>query len=141
MGYAVLADLDKQLSTDDLIQLTDDENNGTVNTTRVSNALADADTEIDGYLGSRYPLPLASPPPILNKLAVDITIYNLYGRRGGPPEHVEKRYTNAVRFLERLAEGKISLGSEDPEGTGSGDTAQVSSGQDRTFNRTTLENF
>ena len=140
MGYALQEDLTKQLPVDDLIMLTDDVGAGVVDSVMVTSALEDADTEIDGYLGSRYTLPLETPPAILNKLAVDITIYNLYGRRGGPPDHVDARYKNAVRFLENIAKGDISLGPEDPEGTGSGDTAEVSA-PTRIFTRTTLEGF
>lgn len=137
--YATLDDLKKQLPEDLLINLTDDGGSGIIDTTVTDAALETADVEIDGYLGSRYTLPLAPIPPIIAKQAVDIAIYNLYARRQGPPEHWQKRYENTVRFLERIADGRISLGIGDPEPPAA-DEAQVSAG-DRIFSRDTLSGF
>lgn len=140
MGYATESDITKQLPEGDLVQLTDDAGAGVVDQAVLAAALEDADTEIDGYLGSRYPLPLANPPAILNKQAVDIVIYNLYGRRGGPPEHIAARYKNAIAFLSKVAEGKISLGAGDPDGTGTSAAPQVVSAT-RIFSREKLKGF
>ena len=125
--YASLDDLTKQVSEDLLIQLTDDNGIGSINTDVTDMALEAADVEIDGYLGGRYALPLATVPGIVTKQAVDITIYNLYSRRpGGPADHIQKRYDNAVRFLDRVARGDISLGMDDPEPTGDNSAEMVS---------------
>ncbi|MDO9069325.1 MAG: DUF1320 domain-containing protein [Deltaproteobacteria bacterium] len=110
--YATLDDLKKQLPEDLLINLTDDGGSGIIDTTVTDAALETADVEIDGYLGARYDLQLSPVPAIIAKQAVDIAIYNLYARRQGPPEHWQKRYDNTIRFLERIADGKISLGQD-----------------------------
>jgi phage gp36-like protein len=137
--YAVLDDLKKQLPEDLLIQLTDDAGNGIIDTTVTDTALETADVEIDGYLGERHTLPLSPVPAIINKMAVDVAIYNLYARRQGPPDHWQKRYDNVIRFLEKVAKGDISLGEGDPE-AGEADDAQVTS-SGRIFSRDTLGNF
>lgn len=137
--YATQDDLKKQLSEDLLIQLTDDAGNGVIDTTVTDTALETADVEIDGYLGERYTLPLSPVPAIINKQAVDIAIYNLYGRRQGPPDHWQKRYDNVIRFLSKIVTGDISLGVGDPEGAVE-DVALVSS-QDRIFTRDSLKGF
>lgn len=137
--YATLDDLKKQISEDLLIDLTDDDGLGSIVTTNTDTALETADVEIDGYLGERYSLPLDPVPAIIVKQAVDIAIYNLYSRRQGPPDHIQNRYNNVIRFLAQVAKGTISLGVGDPEGA-TEDNALVSS-EERIFSRDTLKNF
>jgi len=140
MSYATVADVRKVVDDDLLTQLTDDAGDGTVDEGLVTDQLGMASVEIDGYLGSRYPLPLSTTPPILAKLCVDIVLFNLYSRRGGPPEHWQKRYDNAVRFLERVAEGKITLGAGDPDGNADGNTPRME-GPERVFSRDKLRGY
>lgn len=118
MPYATLSDVKAQLSETELIQLTDDDNLGTVDEAVVTAAVADASEEIDGYVGSKYALPLAATPGILKKLCVDVAVYNLFARRHDSiPDLRRDRYDNAVKFLMAVAAGKISLGMSDPGGS------------------------
>lgn len=112
MAYCVLADLEKVIPEDALIQLTDDENAGTVDATRISEAIAQADAEIDAYLGSRYDVPLAAPiPDIVKKISVDLAIYHLYSRRmEDMPKVRQERYNGGIRLLEGIAKGTVSIG-------------------------------
>lgn len=138
--YASLDDLKKQIPEDLLIQLSDDAGTGAIDVTVTDTALETADVEIDGYLGARYALPLSPAPTILGKLAVDIAIYNLYARRQGPPEHWQKRYDNTIRFLERIADGRISLGADDPD-EGAASSAEVVSTPERLFSRASMKDL
>lgn len=140
MSYATLADLQQAIDTAVLIDLTDDDGTGTVDTTRVDHALAAADVEIDAYLGDRYPLPLATVPAIVTKVAVDLSVCNLYARRSGPPEHWQRRYDNAIRLLDRVRRGELSLGVADPQPSGSSDEAAVTS-TTTVFSSETLRNY
>jgi phage gp36-like protein len=124
MSYATIDDLKKQLPEDMLVQLTDDAGAGAIDAVVADNALETAAVEIDGYLAGRYTLPLSPVPAVVVKLAVDIAVYNLYARRGGPPEHWQKRYDNTIRFLERIGDGRIGLGADDPT-EGSSDAEAV----------------
>jgi phage gp36-like protein len=116
MAYCTLTDIEKKISEEEVVQLTDDDGEDAVNTDTVDAAITDADAEIDGYCGRRYPVPMDPVPPILRKFSVDIAIYNLYQRRQGAPDDREKDYKNAIRFLENIAKGLVSLGSTDPDG-------------------------
>lgn len=81
-------------------------------------AIADAEAEINGYLSSRYTLPFASPPAVLNKFAKDIAAYNMVSRIGIDEQDRDKtfltRYNAAIKFLTAVAEGKIDLGIQNP---------------------------
>lgn len=143
MAYSSLDDIKKLLPEETLIQLTDDEGLGLVNQTRVDEAISQADAEIDSYCGGRYKAPLATVPDIVKKLSVDIAVYNLYSR------HVEKmpdtrteRYKSAIRHLEGISKGTISLGI-DPAPTASTDgRAETNTETDeRIFSRDKLEGF
>ena len=73
--------------------------------------MVDAGNEADTYIGQRYDLPLPSTPPVLRGKVVDIAVWNLFARRGlgDADEVVRERYKNAVKWLEQLAVGKVSL--------------------------------
>lgn len=87
-----------------------------INSTVISRAISDADAEIDSYLGTVFSdVPLSEIPNVIRKTSVDITVYNLYSRRLSIPEQIESRYQNAIKFLERVLEGKISLGDPSVE--------------------------
>lgn len=143
MAYCTLDDIKDQIDEARLIQLTDDENVGAVNTSRVEKAIADADEEINGYVGSRHAVPLSPVPAILRKLSVDIAIYNLYARRDKANDTRSDRYKAAIRFLEQVALGKISLGASDPEGNPPASDAPELSVENpvRSFTRKSMEGF
>ncbi len=125
MSYAIQADLEQFISESELIGLTDDEDTGAVVTSRIEASLETASVTIDGYLGSRYSLPFSDPPQILNKLCVDIAGHLLHIRRNEISESWGKRHDNAISFLEKVNNGKLSLGVKDPAGTGSDEKLRV----------------
>lgn len=133
MAYSTINDIRAQLDEESLIQLTDDDGAGAVDEARVTRAIADADVEIDGLIGGRYTVPLASPPGLIRKFSVAIAARNLYGRRATVPESRQKDYDNAVRLLEKVGEGKLTLGI-DPEPSGGEQEIQTArTADDRTF--------
>lgn len=142
MAYCTLADIVKLLPEELVIQLTDDERVGAVNQSRVEEAIEQADAEIDGYVGARYSVPVVAAPAILNKLSVDISIYNLYSRRVGQmPDVRSERYKNALRQLEGIAKGVVSIGvtPEPAAQTESGGPANTKTENDRVFTRDILK--
>jgi len=139
--YCAKADILDLLEEQKLAQLTDDENTGVVNDARVDKAIADACGEIDGYLGARYPLPLAVTPAVVRKCAVDIAVYNLFSRTIGAPEERRDRYKDAVAILVNISKGVISLGGADPDGTPKPSEAPRMSGCGNVFGRDSLKGF
>jgi phage gp36-like protein len=134
--YCTRADIEaKRLPRPYLVQLTDDEvigefddSTGAVppadNTLplwsdstsrinkRVSEAIEDAVNEIDAYLGSVYALPLLPEdvPAIINTIAVTISTYYLYVRRGNDiPDSVQTMYDAAVKVLRDIAARRVTL--------------------------------
>ncbi|MBW1666848.1 MAG: DUF1320 domain-containing protein [Deltaproteobacteria bacterium] len=145
MAYCTKADILKMLPYSQLIRLTDDEGTGAVNDERVTEAIESAAEEIDTYLGARYDLPLSSAPPILGKLNVDMAVYNLYSRvKEQMPEIRKDRYQNAVRFLEKLARGEVSIGSQpppDPPDSGDYEGASQVDTRTKAFDKTTMDKY
>jgi phage gp36-like protein len=113
--YCTTSDIRRIMPESDLLELTDDRVPPvSIDEDVVTRAITDAGELIDGYLRSRYTLPLAPMPGLLNTLAVDIAVYRLYSRRLAliPPEEAGKRYANAIKILEQIQAGTILLGAE-----------------------------
>ncbi|SIS87914.1 gp436 family protein [Neptunomonas antarctica] len=111
--YCSTQDLTDRFGSDELITLTAVANAfgefpEQVNQVQVDRAIADASATIDSYLAARYPLPLPQIPPVLNRFACDMARYFLHDR--SPLEEVTARYKEAVRYLEKVAIGAITLG-------------------------------
>jgi len=112
VSYATANDLIARYPNRDLVQISnEDPTQTTVNTTVLSQALSDASAEIDGYIASRFALPLSDPPAVLSRLACDIAMYRLQSLR---PLHdltdARKRYDDAIELLMRVARGEVTLG-------------------------------
>jgi phage gp36-like protein len=138
--YATLDDLKKKLSDDELLRLTDDQDLDVIDEAIVNAAIEAAGVEVDSYLGERYSLPLNPVPGIVSKIAQDIAVYNLYARNHeGPTEHWEKRYLNAIKLLDRIAEGQVTLGATDPD-SGESELPKIDS-SGRVFSRDSMKGW
>lgn len=113
MTYATRQDMVNTIGERELIALTDREQTGAINDSVLNSALATAESEVDTYLASRYPLPFANPPLVLMAYTCDIARYHL-ARDGDVvvSEDMRERYRAAIRYLEKVAEGKVSLGRD-----------------------------
>lgn len=112
MSYASAQDMIDRFGEREVIALTDREDSGQIDGLVLNHALAHADGLINGYLQSRYLLPLKGNYPILVTFAVDIARYLLLGAEASETQPARDRYKDAIRYLEMLAEGKISLGTD-----------------------------
>lgn len=133
MAYCTQSDLTEQMSTDELVQLTDDTGAGAVDISVAVRAIADADAEIDGYCATRYAVPFATVPALIRKVSVEIAIYNLYARRQGAPEDRRRRYEDAVRWLKDVARGVVALGADAPAEASDGGPETTVAKRDRIF--------
>lgn len=115
--YCTQTDLGSQISDADLLLLADDDGDGAVDAAVLTKVFTDVADLIDGYLAGRYSLPLNPVPEVLRTLSAQMSIYQLYARRTqGVPDHRQAQYDAAIRYLEKLGEGKITLGPDDPSG-------------------------
>jgi len=141
MAYSTLDDLIKNIPEAVIIQLTDDAQAGEVDQEKVDEAISSADGEIDGYLSTRYTVPLDPVPALINKFSADIAIYNLYSRVAETiPDTRSDRYKNAIRTLEKISEGKIRLGGETEPPAKTQPTASFSA-PERLFTREKLRDM
>lgn len=139
MTYATQQDLVDRFGSDELIQLTDRANVGTIDSTVVARALGDADAEINGYLAAQYALPLAVVPAMLVRLACDIARYQLFADR--VTDSVRDRYKAAVALLKSLARGEAQLGVATGETQAPTDSGIAYNAPNRVFNQKTLSDY
>ena len=114
MAYSDVDDLIAAISREKVVAYSDDGSTGGINATNVARAIADADAVIDGYLRTRYSVPLASPAPaIITSISIDRAVFALLQRRYPDKlsEAMNDRRANAMRLLERIASGMITLPS------------------------------
>ena len=141
MAYSEKADILDSLDENSLIQLTDDENTGSVNDGRVTKAIADADATIDFHCQKHYSVPLSPVPDKIRQISVDIAIYNLYSRRDDTaPETRVDRYNQALKDLRDIRDGKTLLGSNTPAQSNTENSVTIES-NDRVFSRENMDGF
>ena len=140
MTYATQADLVDRFGTPELAQRTNRTDGLTIDTVVLGRALDDADAEINGYLATRYSLPLPSTPVVVARLAADMARYYLYD--DGVPATVRQRYEDAVSLLKRLANGDVQLAGITPvSAVGGSGNAIATRTPDRVFSAERLAGY
>lgn len=111
--YLTPEELLSSLPEQSVIQLTNDDPCGTEpDMDRVQEALLASGELVDGYLRGRYELPLAEAPTLLRDVVRTIARFKLYERRpeSDMPETIMETYKAAVKTLEQIRNGRITLG-------------------------------
>jgi phage gp36-like protein len=113
MAYCTGTDIAKYLDSAAVIALSDDDADGVADTTVINEAIAAADAEIDGYLGSHYSTPISSVPAIVRRISAKLAIYNIYLRRpeAEMPVKWEAEIKDVRRMLDLIARGTMQLGT------------------------------
>lgn len=135
--YASVADMIERFGETEIVELTDLEHTGQVDTAMAEQALTDATAEIDGYLAARYRLPVTDTPRLLSLLCTDIARYRL--QRGVTTDQARQRYEDALAQLKAIARGEINLPLDTPPPASA--EPQVVTGSGRTFNSDTLRGY
>lgn len=110
MAYASTEDMVARFGLQEVIALTDRANSGDVDEAVLASALAEATAEIEGHLAARYALPLVNVPLLVTGFCCDIARYRLSGGSVLETDPTRNRYRDAVRTLELIGAGKVSLG-------------------------------
>ncbi len=144
MFYCTAEDIEIQIGKEPLIQLTNDNcEQNTIDTVVCEEAILYSSTLIDGYLRGRYNLPLNTQFPLLRVVAMDLSIYRLYSRRimTEIPEVVCDAYKNAIKTLENLQKGIITLETQDNQTLQNGQYRTNKTELDRLFNKGRLSEY
>lgn len=123
--YVSKRDLIDRYGDETVAMLADRDGDADEDVDPVARAIADAEAEINSYIGNRYDLPLpgvididepsanTDVPTPLRRVAVDIAIYRLAPSHDMLTREQRKRYDDAIKWLEGVAAGSISLGIAD----------------------------
>jgi phage gp36-like protein len=95
--------------------------------------VTDATSMIDGYLASRYTLPLSPVPEALVANACAIARYKLLG--DAVTEHARDEYRDAVVWLRDIAAGRVVLQESAPVPGNAPDTVVMLAPTERVFGR------
>lgn len=110
-AYATLSDLIERAGEDEIREVADRDGDGVADPDVIDKAVSTAASEIDGYIGTRYQLPLPAVPSLINTWAVSIARYHLH--LNGAPDHVVRDWKAAMDALKDVATGKINLPFDD----------------------------
>ncbi len=107
--YCDVQDIKDDLTEKVVAQLSNDENPNVINEEIVSKYISESTQLIDGFLRSRYGLPLENEHSIIKKVCVDIVKYELYKRRGKVFDNIQNLYKDGISTLEKIQKGMIIL--------------------------------
>lgn len=108
MSYATPVDLDERYGSETITRLSDKDNTGERQETVIARALEDADELINGHLDGRYPLPLATVPRVLVRIACSLARYHL--EESCATDRINDDYKASLKMLEKIGRGELSLG-------------------------------
>jgi phage gp36-like protein len=139
MRYCTQQDLIDRFSEEELLRYADRDEDGSIDSTVIDQAITDAGEEIDAYLGARYPLPLPDPvPALLGRLCADIARYRL--QDDAPLDETIERYKQAITQLRDIVNGKAMLRTATLVDGGL-NVSGSKTDSDRVFTRETLADF
>ncbi|AHE72555.1 hypothetical protein M942_04500 [Enterobacter ludwigii] len=115
--YATRDDMINRFGRKEVVDLTDVEWTGDIDERVLTYALSTATDEINGYIAGRYALPLPHVPAVLSGYACDIARYRMTGDKRQCTDEIRDRYKDAIRYLEGVASGRVTLGVYRDTGT------------------------
>ncbi len=142
MGYCELADLQKYMDQQSVVDLADDDGDGVSDDGVIDEVIAAASAEIDGYISSQYSTPLTTVPAIVRRIAAKLSINELYLRRTEVriPDKWDKEIDDVRKMLGKISTGTLQLGTSAPQATG--DLCEAGRAEtESTFNDTSLAGF
>lgn len=139
--YVTLSELTDRYGGPMLVRLTDHEEapSGAIDLETVRRAVADTGAMIDGYLASRYALPMAQVPGLVRDLAAVIAIYKLH--RYEPDEKIVRDYKDALATLKSIQGGGVRLDIAGVPAPGTGGSGARMTDRARPFTEANMKGF
>ena len=141
MSYITNADIEERLGSATLLQLADDDGDSVADAGIADEARLGAQSEVDSYLARRFstPIDLTAHPELVDSLAsitLDLAEYRLRLRRPPVSEDARRRRDEAVGWLSRVSDGRLTLAASSPPSSrvAEGTIAQVT-GAERLLSR------
>lgn len=143
MAYCTLTDMKKLLPESMLVTLSNDTAGATrVNTTNISEAIDQADREIDAYvLLAGYSVPMDPVPPLIANLSTKMAIWNLHLRKYFDSTVWKETYLQCLKTLERIAEGKLTIGQSEEGETTTSSGSYATDSREQKFTEDFMEQF
>ena len=110
MSYATLDDFLTRFGEREAIDLTDRDGLGVVDEAVLGQALTDASSLVDGYVGGRYQVPLSNVPAMIINVVCDLARFALC--RTEASEAVKVRYEKAIGLLRDISASRLDLGPD-----------------------------
>lgn len=141
MSYVTTAQMIERYGRSLLLDLTDraDPPVGEINQSTMDAAFQTAAAMIDGYLATRYRLPLNPMSDLIQPLAEKLVIYDLHTYT--PDQKITDEHKNAIATLKLIAAGTLRLPSDGIEPQGTGGTGAQSTDRDREMTPDKLSGF
>ena len=142
MAYASIDQLKAVIQPRDLELLTDFEGSGTPSDDRLVEALDDATSEINSFIGKVVTLPLAEPPRLLTVLCRDLAMHRLYVNLGHDMAAYQRLRKDAIDTLRAIAAGQTAIGDDgDGPSEMTSPGVAMTDGPERLFTRNSLRGF
>lgn len=141
MAYATAQDAIDLYGEEYILTSVDRDDAGDYDTTALTNALDQATSELDSYIGVKYDLPLSVVPDVLVRFCVDVAVYVSCPNPVELTEEKIERYDKAIKWAQRVADGKATLGTVEPPATAESQGGVVltePSDSDRLFTRSKM---
>lgn len=143
MSYSSQSLIESKIGTVALLEVTDKEGTGTIDTAAVTRKLAAADSYIHSYIMARYSsvIPFSTTPAIIQDMATDIAVYLLYkDSQMGANQERKDEFKAATDYLKDVQAGKatidgVTIQHDDARNTGE---TLYDSTRTRTFSRESL---
>jgi phage gp36-like protein len=112
MAYATIADLEKLIGSQRMLEWFSDDSGSAVDGALVTQALEAASSFADGYI-SAYSIDQNSVPPALVHAVLGIAIFRRLAPQNNATDDIRLHYTESMGWLKDVARGLVRLGNFD----------------------------
>lgn len=128
--YATQSDLEPAAGgAAKLVQLSDHDGDGAVDSAVIAKAINDSSRWIDSYLARRYAVPLEEPSDIITRITAEEAVYILKDQRDAVDDRAQARHDQNIEWLDGVSTGRINPGV-DPGPPKSAAVAAVAASRD-----------